>query len=102
MDSVNFWLVVSAGLLTTYIIVRIWKWVAKSIKSKKQKALPTCFNCEFHTPYQMLNNRDERVNVNHCSILSARIKSIHSNYIADMAVSVNDPETFSCNQHKPK
>jgi len=90
------------GLATPGFLIWLVRRLIKNSKAKKKKLTPTCFNCEFHTPYQMLNNRDERVDINHCSVLSARIKSIHGNYVTDMAVSINDPDTFSCNQHKQK
>jgi len=102
MENFKMYLVLVAGFATASFAFWIVKRIIKKVKINKKKQLPTCFNCQFHTPYQMLNNRDERVNVNHCSVLSARIKSIHGNYIQDMAVSINDPETFSCSQHKQK
>ena len=66
---------------------------------RKKKA---CTNCEFLTPYQMLNNRDERVDVHHCSMLGTNIKAIKGNYIEDVEVTIMDPETFSCGLHKIK
>lgn len=102
MENFKPYMVLFAGFATVVVLVWIIKRVSRNIRARKKRITPTCFNCEFHTPYQMLNNRDERVDVNHCSVLSARIKSIHGNYIQDMAVSVNDPVTFSCNQHKQK
>lgn len=113
MIDIRFVIVVAACFLIPYLGIKLFKLIRWTVvrlrtgqtirkKNKRLRTQPSCFNCEFHTPYQMLNNRDERVNVNHCSVLSARIKSIHPTYIADMAVSVNDPETFSCNQHQPK
>jgi len=71
-------------------------------KRKPAKPKSTCSNCEFCTPYQMLNNRDERVDVNHCSVLSSKIKSIHGGYLEPMAVSIDDTENFSCSNHKLK
>lgn len=71
-------------------------------KKRKVKVKPSCSTCEFCTPYQMLNNRDERVNVNHCSVLSSRIKSVHGGYMESVAASIEDPDNFSCEYHKPR
>lgn len=81
-----------------------WKTKTKtmwiSIRKRKKKTKPTCTNCEFMTSYQMLNNRDEHVDVNYCLMLSTRINSVKNNYMENVAVSIIHPENFDCRLHK--
>lgn len=99
MNSSISLIILVAIIVIVFIVARN---VKKKIKADRMLSTPSCANCEFYTPYQMINNRDVRVDVHHCSILSMRIKAINGNYMTDMSTSINNPESFACNQHKFK
>lgn len=69
-------------------------------KCLRREPKRTCSNCKHLTHYQMVDNRDRVVDVNHCPIISGAVRHIEPQYLDNVNASVAEPTQFRCNKHE--